>query len=946
MAFPAGTRLGPYEIVSALGAGGMGEVYRAHDERLQRDVAIKVLAARFTAMDQARERFQREARAVAALQHPNICAIYDVGQTTDGDVFLVMELLHGETLQQRVARSPLEVSLIVDVGIGLAEGLAAAHQAGVVHRDIKPANIILTDRGPKILDFGLAKSVLPDEADLTATAPVGALLTEPGITIGTAAYMSPEQLRGEGLDARSDLFSFGLVLYEMMTGGRAFAGATGAIIAGAILHDTPTPPRVVRPDLPERLDAIVLKLLEKDRRLRYQHADDVGRDLQRVRRDGEADGIESQRSPVSRQARWKVRAAYAAILLLGVAGAGYSLFTRPHALTAKDTLVLADFVNSTGDPVFDGTLRQGLSVQLGQSPVLNLLSEQRIQRTLALMGQPADARLTMQVAGEVCQRTGSTAVLDGSIANLGTQYVLALRATNCRTGEVVDQQQIQAARKEDVLNAMSRMASSFRKRVGESLATLQTHDTPLEEATTPSLEALKAFSAASKVLTAATDLPTAVLLFKRAIEIDPKFASAHASLGLTYELLGQTALSAESTRRAYELKDRATDQERFFITTSYDLQVTGNLERALETAELWTRTYPSDLHPYGFLGGFLYPTFGRFDKGVEVGKKMVEIDPDFPIGYLQLGFNYQFANRLSEAEDTFRRAAQRGLELPEIAIQRYDIAFLRGDQSTMRRELGLARGKTEAEDMFTAREGFVLAYGGHLREADARSRRAADLAEQNRQPFRVAVWTVGSALRDAFVGSRASAVKNGLEALNRSTDRDVEYGVAFAMALAGESSRASALSNDLERRFPEDTSVRATYLPTVRALLALNVGNPAAALTMLHDARYELGTPLCSAPGFFGILYPVYVRGLAYLAGHQGLQAAAEFQKILDHQTTVVSDPIGVLAHLQLARAFGQTGDTANARRAYKEFLALWKDADADIPILDEARGEYATLIR
>jgi len=946
MSLPIGARLGPYEIVALIDAGGMGEVYRAKDTRLERVVAIKVLPDGDAAPPLALERFEREAQAASALNHPNICTIYDVGADPP---FIAMELLEGETLQQRLKRGPLAGAAFVDIALPLASALHAAHSKGIVHRDIKSANIFVTAHGPKILDFGLAKAAAEPLAGgvSEATRSADALLTDPGSTLGTVSYMSPEQVRAMPLDARTDLFSFGVVLYEMATGLPPFRGDSPGLIFDAILNRPPVPPARLNPGVPAEWERIIDKCLEKDRDLRYQSASDIRADLQRLKRDTDSGRVAPTRRSEAIDAspkRGKAAMVAAMAAVLALLAAGYLYWRRPPVLTDKDTIVLADFTNTTGDPVFDETLRQGLTVQLRQSPFLSLISEQRIQGVLRLMGQPPDARLTPELAKGICERTAGAAVLEGSIASLGSEFVVGLRAKNCRTGDMLDEEQAQAARKEDVLNALSHIASRFRTRVGESLATVGTHDTPLEEATTPSLEALKAYSAASKVLWS-MDLAGAVPLLNRAIEIDPKFAMAHASLGFIYGLMGQLAPSEESNRRAYELRDRVSDRERFFITASYETLVTGNLEKARETCELWARTYPRDIQPHPHLGAFVYPTLGKYEQGIQAASKTIELDPDFPVGYLQLAFNSQFLERFDEAEDALRRAAARKLEMPELAAQRYDIAFLKGDRAGMEREAARVRGKPAPDDLIPGREGFVLAYAGQLQQARQLSRRTADSDLQAGQAGRAALWEIGAALREAFFGNARAATDGALAALKHSKDRDVEYGAAFALAFSGESSRAQTLADDLERRFPEDTAVRLMYLPPIRALLALRRGDPAKAIDVLKTgASYDLGLPPCIAPAFIGPLYAIYVRGQAYLAAHQGAEAATEFQKILDHRGIVVSDPIGALAHLQVGRAYMLSGDPSKAKTAYQDFLTLWKDADEDIPILKDARAEYAKL--
>jgi len=947
LALTRGTRLGPYEILSAIGAGGMGEVYRATDTRLDRLVAIKVLPHGGTESPQTLERFQREARSASALNHPNICTIYDVG--TDPP-FIAMELLDGETVEERLKRGPIDVAALVQTALAVADALDAAHSKGIVHRDIKPANLFLTARGPKILDFGLAKAAAasaPSEASDQATR--SALLTDPGSTLGTVAYMSPEQVRAQPLDARTDIFSFGVVLYEMATGTRPFRGESSGIVVEAILNRAPVPPVRLNPDVPAELERAIDKCLEKDPHLRYQHASEIRTDLRRLQRDTDSGrmtiGARPRAAPTI-VTKPKVIVAAAAATVIAFLAAGYFYARHAPGLTDKDTLVLADFTNTTGDPVFDGTLRQGLAIQLQQSPFLSLVSDDRIQRALGLMGQPSEAQLSPQVAREICERTGGTAVLDGSIASLGSQYVVGLRARACRTGEVLDQEQAQAARKEDVLNTLSAMASTFRARIGESLATVKQHDTPLEEATTPSLDALKAYSTGRQILRK-DDFAGSLPLLKRAIEIDPKFAMAHAWLGLAYGFMSQPAPSAASTRSAYELRDRTTDREKFFITATYDTQVTGNLERARQTCELWVRTYPRDMDPLGLLGGILYPTLGMYGKGVDVATRAIALDPDFSPAYLQLAFHNQFLGRLDDAALAIRRAVDRKLEPQDLLASRYDLAFLKGDEVAMEQVVALAAGKAGAEDALVNRQSFVLAHSGHLREARLKSRRASDLAQKAGLRGRAALFAAGAALFDAFFGNEPISRQTAAAALELSNDRDVEYGAAFALALAGDADRAEAIAQDLERRFPEDSEVRITYLPAVRALLALNRHQPSRALELLQTSvPYDFGTPLCSAPpGFFGALYTVYVRGLAYLAAHQGVEAAAEFQSILDHSTIVVSDPIAALAHLQLGRALVLSGEWEKAKTAYQDFLTLWKDADSDIPILAQARAEYAKVI-
>ena len=654
----------------------------------------------------------------------------------------------------------------------------------------------------------------------------------------------------------------------------------------------------------------------------------------------------SSPAPTSTGKRWKlIVPAIVAVLALSVGG--YFYFGRTPKLTDKDTIVLADFNNTTGDSVFDGTLRQGLAVQLEQSPFLSLISEERIQQVLRLMGKPADARLTPEIAREICERTGSAAVLDGSIASLGSQYVLGLRAEDCRTGDVLAEEQVQAARKEDVLNALGQIASKFRTRVGESLTTVKQYDTPLAEATTPSLEALRSYSAGWQA-SFSSGSAASVPFFQRAVEIDPNFASAYAALGRMYGDIGESVLSAVNTSKAYQLRDRASDQEKFFISLTYYLQVTGNLDKAQQTCELWMQAYPRAWEPHALLAGGVYPSIGKREESVEEAKIALGIDPDFSIGYSLLAASYLALERTAEAENTLQRASDRKLDIPDFHVQRYVIAFLKDDKTGMEREAALTREKSGADDWMSNAEAFVSAYSGHLQEARKMSDRAADLARKAERRDTEALYEADAEIREALFGNGATARQRAVEAIELSKSRDVEYGAAFALALSGDSSRSQGLTEDLSKRFPDDTIVRFTYVPAIRALVALNHSQPSKAVELLQTAiSYEDGTPIEGGSEFLlgaGSLYPAYVRGLAYLAAHQGAEAAAEFQKILDHRGVVLCDPIGALAHLQLGRAYTLSGDRTKAKSAYRDFLTLWKDGDPDIPILKQAQAEYANL--
>ena len=1004
-----GKKVSHYRVLEVIGGGGMGLVYKAEDLKLGRRVALKFLPEELATDSLTLQRFEREARTASSLNHPNICTIYEFGEH-DGQPFLVMELLEGETLRELISkaagaeRSQLPVERLLDIAIQIADGLEAAHQKGIIHRDIKPANIFLTTLGQaKILDFGLAKLMVAGEKEQAATAaqvradgsdeddgradlqvraqqaltmrplgpevrssipddvpseakasdsiisldaglkarstlqpapPVEATLTRTGLAMGTAGYMSPEQVRGEKLDARTDLFSFGLILYEMATGQRAFTGDTAAVLKDAILNNVPLPVHELNSTLPPKLEKIISKAIEKQRERRYQAAAEMHADLQIL-------SGRTQHGLIRRH--WKGWAS-AAIVLAAVVGS--VLYWRSHRakyLSENDTIVLGDFVNSTGDPVFDGSLTMPLGTELRQSPFINLLSTEKVHNTLRQMNLREDTALTPLVVREVCRRTNSRAEVEGSITDVGNHYRIDLRAVDCQRGNTLAVAGADIAERNEVVRMLGVAGLQLRDRLGEPNASLQKFNKPLEETVTSSLEALQEFTQAKQIANQGGFRADSVIHYKRAAELDPNFASAYGQLGFTYYNLGQTSLATQNFTKLYQLRGRQTYQLQLETEGLYYLSVTGELEKAIQSYMQLGQIFRSERFQTHNQIGLILNYLGAYEKAAAEGREALRLGPHLiaPVGNLM--FAYMGLNRPEEARKIFEESRARYLDEAQLRWIRYRLAFLQADRVAMAEQVTWATGKP-TEDWILSEQANTAAYYGHLRSAGEFSRRAVRSARDARREESAAQWAARQALAEAETGNAVTARQMAADALALSPGKIVEIAAALALARAGNPAESQMLAGKLNQEFPLDTMVQNYSLPTIRAAIDLQNKNPRKAVETLQvTGPYELGN---ASPDYavFGNLFPVYLRGQAYLQDRQARQAAAEFQKVIDHPGIVVNFVTGALAHLQLARVQAMMGDKAAARKSYQDFLTLWKDADPDIPIYQQAKAEYAKL--
>lgn len=952
----SGRQIQHYRILSLLGAGGMGEVWLAEDIRLGRKLALKFLHEKFASdLDRIR-RFEQEGRAISVLNHPNILTIYEIGHI-ENTLFIVIEYIEGQTLRQRMKAGRMKLMEAIDVARQVASALNAAHAAGIIHRDIKPENIMLRPDGlVKVLDFGLAKltergregkterqeEANAHQASLSPSVSHSPTLTQPGMVMGTASYMSPEQVRGLEADARSDLFCLGVVLYEILAGTRPFTGATMADVMAAVLSKEPEPLTDFAPEMPLQLESIINRALRKNPDERYQTAKELLNDLDSLKQELGSEGHLSRRQIQTKGAvfgaikRHKRIAVPSLVALILLAAALIFFSTRKPVLTDKDTLLLADFVNTTGDTVFDGTLKQALAVHLEQSPYLSIFPEQQARQTLRLMNRRPDEKLTPEVAREICQRNGIKAMLGGTIAPLGSHFVLTLEATNAATGDVIARQLAQADGKEQVLKTLGQAVTELRSKLGESLSSIQKFDKPLEQVTTSSLDALKAYSQGMKLRLGGQD-SAGVPFFKRAVELDPNFARAWADLATVSFNWDSYEQAAQFSEKAYSLRDRVSERENFYIAQQHLYFVVGDLEKRHEMLELWRRTYLRDFLPPSLLSSS-YAIIGQYDKALEETRASLELNPRNAIQLNNQASYLVDLNRFDEALKILQQSAAQKMDGLTAHATQHALAFIRGDSTEMQRQADWAKGQP-AESYMLAEQAASAGGAGQLRQSREFTRRAISMLEGKDNEV-AGRWAFISALHEAAYGNCKQAVNDATKAISLVRNRWQLSATAVALGMCGEANRAQTIADEQAKRFPQDTVINTLFRPGVLAAIEINRNNPRRALELLESTRrYELGS--------FGFFWPVYLRGLTYLQQHAGREAEIEFRKLIDHQGFVINNNVAPpysLAQLGLARALALSGDTAKARQAYEELFTMWKDADADLTSLRLARQEYQRL--
>ena len=966
-------KVGHYRILDKLGAGGMGEVYLAEDMKLGRKVAVKILSEEYTHNKDRLHRFEQEASAASNLNHPNILTIHEVG-TDNGRHYIATEFIDGVTLRRKALDSDLEIPQILDIAVQVASALEEAHVAGIVHRDIKPDNIMVRRNGyVKVLDFGLAKlTETVDRSPSDGEASTRVLVqTDAGVVMGTSHYMSPEQARGRPVDARSDIWSLGVVIYELVAGRTPFEGETSTDVIVAITQKEPPALARFAPNVPAELEWIIMKALRKDRDERYQTIKELLTDLRRLKQRLEFEselertvpsGMSAVKSGDVAPARTtperalptktvshvssaeyiangikthKIAAAIVAILLIAGTAAGfYFYYNRSKPLTDKDTVLLTDFVNTTGEPVFDGTLKQALAVHLGQTPFLNIFPEERVRETLRFMGRSPDDRITRDVGREICERQGIKALLTGSIASLGSHYVITLEAVNPRSGDPFAREQIEAESKEKVLSSLSTAAWNLRKKLGESLSMMQKYDMSIEQATTSSLEALKAYAMGNDER-AKGNAKASLAFYQRAVELDPNFAMAYARIGVYYGNAQQMEAAKPYAEKAYELRDRVSERERLYITEKYYTYLTGEIDKTIETLQTWTKLYPNDFIPHNNLS-LNYQLVGRFDDALKEGLEAVRLGPNNVSAYDNLIGSYLGVGRIEEAEQASKELERINPDSLGTHFTKYLFAFLRGDQASMDRELEWAKSKSEeAEALGTSAA--TARYYGKFKQAEELEKRAEALLQARGEKEHAAQGMMNVAANFAVVEKCSEAKNYAKSALSLSRGQSVLVPGVLVSAACDDQGQAQSLLEELRKQYPKSTLGAALIEPLARAEQERARGNIDQALQLMESVRpYDQGLMIGIANN--------YMRGSLYLKQRRGNEAAAEFKKIIDKRGVDPFSPARPLAHLCLGRALAIAGDAAGARKSYQDFFALWKDADPDLPVLVAAKKEYEQL--
>lgn len=972
------SKISHYRVLEKLGAGGMGEVYLAEDMKLGRKVALKILGEEYTTNRDRLHRFEQEACAASALNHPNILTIYEVGND-DGKHYIATEYIDGPTLRQKMRGSSSEVGEILDVAVQVGSALEEAHAAGIIHRDIKPDNIMVRTNGlVKVLDFGLAKLTesQSDRGSTDGEASTRVLVqTDAGVVMGTSHYMSPEQTRAKSIDARTDIWSLGVVMYEMVTGRTPFDGETSTDVIVAITQKEAPPIARFAPNTPAELDWIISKALRKDRDERYQTIKELLTDLRRLKQklDFEAE-LERSVAPdavtrstisgthpvstislptaatagasaahaqssaeyiVSEIKRHKTGAGIALVLLVAAIGIGLFLYLRPaQALTDKDTIVLADFVNTTGDSVFDGTLKQALAVQLGQSPFLNIYPEERVREALRFMGRSPDDRVTKDIAREICERRGLKALLAGTISSLGNHYVVTLEAVNAHNGDTIAREQAEAESKEKVLSALGTAASRLRERLGESLASIKKYDVAIEQATTSSLEALKAFAMGNE-LRAKGDQHEAAGFYRRAIELDPNFAMAYARLAVYHGNNSELDQAQKYAQKAYELRDRVSDRERFYISEKYHNYITGDILKAVEVLKTWARTYPNDYIPHNNLANN-HSFLGQREDALRESMEASRLDPANSTARGNVVDSFISLNRFEEAKQSLSEWAARNPEARGVKFYTIRLAFLDGDLGPLQKELQRSQGKPD-EGEYLATMAAAMSFQGKLRSSQQYVERATSVYKSQNRTETVAQNMIGHGFDQGVVGNCEAAKASANSGLGLSKGRIEISTAAMVFAICKDVAKAEVTVAEMVKLYPEDTANVVMIQPAIRAEIERQRGNAAAAVQILEGARgYDLGL----ITGF----WTTYFRGMAYLDAKRPNEAVQEFRKIIDNRGVGVFSVMYPLAHLGLARAMALAGDPSAGRKAYQDFFAMWKDADADLPVLVQAKKEYEQL--